>query len=745
MPAERLRGALALVLLAAGGGAAEPAAELAFPAPGQERAAGFQRIDQRLAQFGGSSCQAILLDRSRRPSLRLRTPWDDAPLIDGMTAIVWGADWARLADEGRLASMTVEEGAASGAHRVSIAGTGADPALRLEVERSLTATGAAVRVRAVATAPVADCRRAAVEIEPDWRAMQGARLEMTLSDGGVCSLALPERPTADGAYATLFRGPIRGLRVIGAYRLPQAGFSIAGDLDATIEQTGSRLRWHVGARGLPRALSAGDELAFSFALAVEGPPPGAWPSEPATAAVSVDARAEGPRIRPELFGAHLGHIGHGSMGWASRHPWQNDPARDPEAARYMRESGVTFFRAYLHHLFDVLGGCGGSTERDPIAPGPDQPCDYSRADHLVEGLRGAGIELVPCVGLYCPPWLSSRRPSPEHSGLWMVHRAPPTDNARWAAIIAGLVRHWNRERGYGIRLWQVGNEPDDRKRYWVGGTLDEFAGYFAAAVRAMRQADPSIRISGPDLANLYATAWPGHQERWADGFARRCRGLFDDFSWNSYRPDDFTAQVRDLRATLAATGNGTASIWLAEYNRTAGDYDHQAVFTFDGALYLARALASMMANGIDRASYFLWEDGHPLGFFGRSPDGRLVPRPTYHAFRMHAALARLKGGTWLPTVGAGPGLSVLAARHADGGGVSLLAAADRPEQPGVRLSLAVDGMPGLRVEEAWGYAPGGEPTRIEVPAGLSGGRLDAILPPRCLALLVLRAGGAGAP
>ncbi|MCK6491003.1 MAG: hypothetical protein L6R48_22345, partial [Planctomycetes bacterium] len=298
MPADAAHRACLLALLAIGGAAdrlaaAETTAELIFPAPVHQRETGFRRIDQRLAAFGGQAFDAILLDRSRRPSLRLRTPRDDAPLIDGMTAIVWGADWIRLADEGQLISPGTEEGESPGGHRVSIVGLGADPAVRLEVQRSLSATGAAVRVKAVAVAAVAECRRMAVEIEPDWRAMQGARLEITLSDGGTCSLAIPDRPTAAGSYATLFRGSIRALRTTGVYGMPQAGFTLAGDLDATIEQTGTRLRWHVGARGLPRALAIGEELAFACELAVDGPAPGSWPSAPGTASVSVDARADG--------------------------------------------------------------------------------------------------------------------------------------------------------------------------------------------------------------------------------------------------------------------------------------------------------------------------------------------------------------------------------------------------------------------------------------------------------------------
>lgn len=729
---------LPLLLVSLAAAAAEPGAPLVVPeAPASATAAGLVRSDPGFATFSTPAYTAILLGRHERPSLRLPVAGQELPLFAGASLIVWGPDWKRLAEDGRFDGTKIATDEVDGARRTQVTGTAQRGQLTVALTRTYRAQAVEFACRIAARAAIPDCRRAAIELGPEWSAAAGAQVQAVMADGSRRAFTIPREPTAQGAYATLLSGTIASLRVEGVHGLPGAGFTITGAVACTLEQTGSRLRWHLGAAGLPRTLQAGDELAFSFAVAPT--PPAQAPERPRQAArLAADAAAAGPAIPAALFGANLARIGHGLNGPEVRHPWQKNPARDPESARYMRESGVSFFRVYLQHLFDVLGQCGGDRSQDPICPADGAPCDYTRADPFIEGIQAAGIELMPCVGLWCPPWLSSQRPSPHYSGLWMIHRAPPKDNARWAALIAGLVRHWNIEKGYGIRLWQVGNEPDDWTRYWVGGTLADFTAYFTTAAAAMKAVDPSIRISGPDLADLYAKAWPERTVAWKEGFAQACRGQFDDFSWNCYRSDDFSAQVRDARATLVATGNGQASLYLAEYNLTPGDYDDPGIFTFDGALYLCRAMRSLIANRVDRASFFLWDDDSSLGLFSRRADGSLAPRPMYHAFRLHAGLGRIKGGVLLPVVGLPEGLGATAVRHADGAGVSLLLAADRPLAGGFDLDLGVTGLAGLTLAEGWSLVPGAELQPLAVDGRSVEAGLALRLPPRAITLLVLR-------
>lgn len=100
-----------------------------------------------------------------------------------------------------------------------------------------------------------------------------------------------------------------------------------------------------------------------------------------------------------------------------------------------------------------------------------------------------------------------------------------------------------------------------------------------------------------------------------------------------------------------------------------------------------------MQEGVERASFFCWNEGGPLDLLDARPDGTLAPRPTYHAFRMHAALGRFKDATLLPARVDVPHISVNACRHADGQGMSAVLAVDDPARSGIGLKLRLDKVP----------------------------------------------------
>jgi hypothetical protein len=441
-----------------------------------------------------------------------------------------------------------------------------------------------------------------------------------------------------------------------------------------------------------------------------------------------------------LFGANIATIGHGAVKPGNRHPYQKNPRLDPESAKYMRESGVSFFRAHLFSLYDSYGKCGGDTTRDPISPEENAPCDYTRADPFIEAISELGIGLMPCVSLYCPPWLSTKRPSAQFSGLWITHRAPPKDNAKWSAIIAGLVRHWNIEKKYGINFWQIGNEPNDWNRYWVGGTLPDFIEYFNTASTAMKAVDPSIKITGPDLSDIYAKGWPENTLSWKEEFVKSCRGNFDDFSFNCYGTDNFTRHVKDARKTLAENGAADKSLYIAEFNLTAGDYDNRAVFTFDGAIYLCKAMRSLMENKVDRASFFCWDDDSLFGLFTTRPNGTLAPTPMYHAFRLHAALGRSKGGTLLPATSSNDSLLITAGRHGDNRGASVMLASNNPRVDTYDVNIDLKNLSGALPVKLYSLAPENELKELSIKSldMKDKKRLSLALPGRAILLLVLR-------
>jgi len=85
----------------------------------------------------------------------------------------------------------------------------------------------------------------------------------------------------------------------------------------------------------------------------------------------------------------------------------------------------------------------------------------------------------------------------------------PQDYAAWEALVFEVVKHY-RERGTGIRYWEVGNEVDIGES---GGTPYRFQPqsylrYYQHTTAAILRADAEARVGGPALANVRSPILP---------------------------------------------------------------------------------------------------------------------------------------------------------------------------------------------------------------------------------------------
>jgi xylan 1,4-beta-xylosidase len=85
----------------------------------------------------------------------------------------------------------------------------------------------------------------------------------------------------------------------------------------------------------------------------------------------------------------------------------------------------------------------------------------------------------------------------------------PAHYDRWQQLVASLVAHY-RERGAGIRYWEVANEPDIGEsggcpyRFQPGS----YVRYYHKTVAAILEADPEARVGGPALAGVRSPILP---------------------------------------------------------------------------------------------------------------------------------------------------------------------------------------------------------------------------------------------
>ncbi len=624
-----------------------------------------KRLNDATVSVEGTNYKALVAGNNASVDFEIRSSRGFVPAISNCTLIGWGDGWKRLFDNNSAGTKcsTVEKD-----DKVITTISGKSEYFDIKAEYTFTAEKVDVACTMKCIKDLDKLRRLSLEIDPVWDAAIGAGLRVEQKDASQNAIVLPSSGTANGKYETISKGSYKRINVENLHGIKGAGFEVAGDTIASLEQTGALFRWQLGIPEETNDIKVENGRIFSLNLSLSFSPFVDNGVKSESASVSIDTQSQGNTISPYIFGAQMANIGHGVKGRNMRTEYDYNPKHDEQARQLLKDSGITFVRIYLHSLYDSY------VDKDPICPSEDAVCDYTRGDSYMEAMNELGIEVVPCVGLYCPPWLSTKRPSDKYNGMWMIHRAPPKDNQKWAAIIAGLVKHFNVEKKFNVKMWQVGNEPNDSVRYWIKGTLPEFIEYFKTASKAMKEADPSIKISGPDLSNLYAKAWPEEKVSWKDEFVKEAQDYFDDFSFNSYAKLEYGKLVKDARETLSQYSKTKKSIWLAEYNIAAGE-DNLGLYDFRGALFVARSMNRFIESGLERASFY--------GFWASSigmldiVDGKLAPRPMYNAFRMYAALGHLKNGTMLKSSGAGKDIEIMSCRHDDGNGYSVSVISDK--------------------------------------------------------------------
>ncbi|HUN73996.1 MAG TPA: hypothetical protein VMU40_05725 [Steroidobacteraceae bacterium] len=242
---------------------------------------------------------------------------------------------------------------------------------------------------------------------------------------------------------------------------------------------------------------------------------------------------------------------------------------------------------------------------------------------------------------------------------------PPRDFDRYASIVEHIVLHYNRGWAngyhYGLRYWEVWNEPDLGRLFW-GGTPRQYYELYAKLAHAVKQADPTALVGGPTLAK------PNDDTPYQDGFLRFVRAQhvpLDFYSWHWYATDsddplDFVRIGRAVRARLDRFGFTRTLSVLDEWN-------YGLVYPLPSdeqrAAFVATSLIYMQGAPIDLAALYRADN-----LFGR--DGA-TPNATGAAL---IALGRMRD-TPLQLASKGSdqcGFAVQAGRSADGKTIQIL-------------------------------------------------------------------------
>jgi xylan 1,4-beta-xylosidase len=257
------------------------------------------------------------------------------------------------------------------------------------------------------------------------------------------------------------------------------------------------------------------------------------------------------------------------------------------------------------------GGALISAKRDALTLFPNPNADpenpesyrFGPTDQLVSSIKKVGAEVLFRLG-------RSEGADP----------TPPADFDRYAAIAKHVVLHYNRGWAngfhYGIRYWEVWNEPDLGKLFWSGTEQQYFELYRRIAHR-VKEADPRALVGAPAIAK------PNDDTPYRDELMRQVRSThtpLDFYSWHWYATDsndplDFTRIARDIRGRLDGFGLTATKSLLTEWNYGLTDPPPSPLVR---ASFITSALIYMQDAPIDAAT--LYRADNVFGADGATPD-----------------------------------------------------------------------------------------------------------------------------
>ena len=337
--------------------------------------------------------------------------------------------------------------------------------------------------------------------------------------------------------------------------------------------------------------------------------------------------------------------------------------------------GVTTIHPWLY-------GINTARWDESLFPGPTSEMLLSADRDAIEKIKASGITLLKYPGgndadQYV--WNSkannaSEMNTDEYIALCRAVGAEPFITINFnepPELAAAWVRYCNLEKGYNVKLWEVG---DEQWGTWARGHVppEQYAQKYVSFVKAMRAVDPSIKV---------ATNVPlgPHPENWAERVLKAAPDYIDMITFTYFpqlsgKENDDTlmttvGKYRMLHSQLRmdvehAVGQEKAASILyvnVGYNSVSHSPGPQTIQIIN-ALWTADMLGSMAELGTDIACFWALHNFYPPrgGDYGYlSSEGSNTPRFSYYVFPMLAE--HLRGQT-LKTTGDAPTISTYASR-----------------------------------------------------------------------------------
>ena len=336
-----------------------------------------------------------------------------------------------------------------------------------------------------------------------------------------------------------------------------------------------------------------------------------------------------------------------------------------------RELGVPFVR--LHdtdyagtHCFVDISRIFVNFDADENDPSSYQ---FQHTDQLIKAIYAAGAQPVYRLG-----------ESIDHS-IYKRAARPPRDIEKWARICVQIIRHyndgWAEGFRYGIKYWEIWNEPDcfnpdGTSPMWSGGTQQQAFSLYRCASAAIKAYDRNLMVGG-----MAFTCYNAYAEEFIK-FCAENKLALDFISYHIY-----TDKISEIEQLISSYDKFLLENGFLHTERILDEWNYFGDEAFEGVLwdacrtnphvakrlyenqksevgasFAAAAMIRMNDMPLDIAAYY---DSQPAMHWCGLYDTYGIRQKTYHAFRAYGKLYQSQG-TLVETRTEAEGIYALACR-----------------------------------------------------------------------------------
>lgn len=240
---------------------------------------------------------------------------------------------------------------------------------------------------------------------------------------------------------------------------------------------------------------------------------------------------------------------------------------------------------------------------------------------------------------------------------------------------ADLVNYANLAKGYNVRYWGIGNEPN----LYVGDyPIERFNQEWRAWAEAMRAVDPTIKLIGPEISQFYVSPVGDYETNivnWLTQFLQANGDLVDIVSFHRYafprsinagppsidelrnNSREWDQLIPNARAIIRSTTGRDLPIAVTEVNSSwAPSIGGEATMdSHYNAVWWGDVLGRMIRQKVEMVAQFALTGD--FGIFGR-----FDPHPMYGTYLMYQRF----GNELIYSSSADPDVSIYAAKREDG-------------------------------------------------------------------------------